>query len=136
LGFIVGVFAVLYAAFGSRLLVAVYGKEFEPYRVLVPFVALQTFLFSIDLLPEIRLRLYRQPRRLFLARLATIPFGLMAVWVLPKVMGLSGLGLAGVVVAALLSGAAWIAYLAERRLIATRTGAPTTSPMLSDGGWP
>ena len=82
---------------------------------LAPLVALQILVYSLDLIPTVRLRILQRTRTLFASRAWCAPLSLGLAWVLPSAMGITGVGLAAVSLALLSTTGAWVALLRAGR---------------------
>jgi O-antigen/teichoic acid export membrane protein len=116
----VSAYGLVFAATSGWLIPAIYGAAYRPYVQLAPFVALATVVYSLDLIPTVRLRILRRTRAMFLARAGFAPVCLALAWALPSTAAITGVGLAAVALAALSTGGAWAAL--------ARSGGPARIP--------
>jgi O-antigen/teichoic acid export membrane protein len=118
----VSAYALAFAVLSPWLVPAIYGSAYRPYVRLAPFVALATVIYTLDLIPTVRLRIVRRTRALFAARAGFAPLCLVLAWALPSAAAITGVGLVAVSLAALSTGGAWVALL--------RSGTP---PPIAEG---
>ena len=105
----VGTYCAACSAAAYWLIPAVYGHGYGPYVTLTPLVALQTLIYTLDLIPTTRLRILRRTGLMFSTRVWLAPVSLALVWACSATLGTTGAGIAVVVLATCSTGGAWIA---------------------------
>jgi O-antigen/teichoic acid export membrane protein len=105
----VGLYCVAVSASAYWLIPAVYGHGYKAYVAVTPLVALQTLIYTLDVIPTTRLRIIRGTRLLFSTKVWLAPVCLVLVWAFAATLGTTGAGLAVVVLAVCSTGGAWIA---------------------------